>query len=584
MGYKSETIQSILSRINSSYFLPAMQRDFVWNEEQICELFDSLMRGYPISSFLFWHVPAEARPDLEAYGFLREVRATGNRVKRFDLDRNRDVTFVLDGQQRLTSLWVGLSGKYYAKKAKAGKGAKLFVEKKLYLDLLHDGRVRDETTGGDVEYKFKFSDYIGMSKNTFWFEVGQILQVGSKENIEPFIKKQIQKIRELTGLNSSQESLVVHNLMRLYSAVCVDEVISYYTVIDSDHEKILEIFVRANSGGTKLSKSDLLLSTLTLHWSDAKTNAKEVIKDFVDDLNKNLTKKNDFDKDFVMKTCLVLLDEQIAYKVSSFTKETCNRIERHWDKISDAIRRAVDAANAFGVDENTFTSHNAIIPVAYYLNQHRNLTLRGESAVEESNANRVRIWLLTALLNGVLGGSSDLMLTRLRAALGLDGGYRANGDFPLVELDKVVKELGRTAVSSENSINNVLEITYDDRECFLALSLLYDEKNWGTMTYSIDHLFPQSAFKNQNLKKKDEKELFNCLENLALVISSENSGKKDRPLHEWLESRGPSYLKRHLIPTDPSLWRIENYADFRIERRKLLKARIERVFSLVTTA
>jgi hypothetical protein len=69
--------------------------------------------------------------------------------------------------------------------------------------------------------------------------------------------------------------------------------------------------------------------------------------------------------------------------------------------------------------------------------------------------------------------------------------------------------------------------------------------------------------------------------NLALVIDDENSGKKDKPLDEWLASRSPEYLKRHLIPPDKSLWHMEKYENFIIERRKLLRARIQYVFSFL---
>jgi hypothetical protein len=338
--------------------------------------------------------------------------------------------------------------------------------------------------------------------------------------------------------------------------------------------RILEIFVRANSGGTELSKSDLLLSTLTLHWGTE--NAREVINEFVEELNGKLTRKNRLNKDFVMKSCLVLLNLPVAYRVSSFTKDTCARIKERWDDIREATRRAVDAANAFGVDENTLTSANALIPIAFYLYQHPNLTLRGESAIEVANAERVRVWLLSALLFRVLGGSSDSMLTRLREALQMY--HRPNGDFPIAALDEAVKTANRMAASSQDAVEKVLEIEHGDDTCFLALSLLYDERNWGTIQYSIDHLFAQDDFKKKNVPDH-VKDLRDDFGNLALVIGDENSGKKNRPLDDWLATRSQEYLKRHFIPADRSLWHMEKYEDFLIERRKLLKARIQRVFS-----
>jgi hypothetical protein len=99
------------------------------------------------------------------------------------------------------------------------------------------------------------------------------------------------------------------------------------------------------------------------------------------------------------------------------------------------------------------------------------------------------------------------------------------------------------------------------------------------MQYSIDHLFSQDEFKKRDLPDH-VRELRDDFGNLALVIGDENSGKKNRPLHEWLKTRSPGYLSRHFIPSEPLVWHINNYENFLIERRKLLKARIQHVFSL----
>lgn len=574
MGYKSEPISAILPRLNSTFFLPALQREFVWTAEQICTLFDSLMRRYPISSFLFWQVPPQARDDVEAYEFLHTVRESRNRAQLARVHGAHDLTFVLDGQQRLTSLLVGLQGNYIERKAKSGKGARTQVSKKLYLNLLHDGRNPDAE--GDTYYDFEFFDYAPtlLRGNSYWFEVGRILNVRTGSDLDELVDRQIKAIRDVRPLPSQEAGVVRHNLTRLYEAVRVDEVISYHTETDPDHERILEIFVRANSGGTELSKSDLLLSTLTLHWGAE--NAREEINGFVEELNNQLTRKNRLNKDFVMKSCLVLLNLPVAYRVSSFTKDTCARIKDRWGDIRQAVRRAVDAANAFGIDEKTLTSANALIPVAFYLYQHPSLTLRGEAAAEVTNAARVRVWLLSALLNRVLSSSSDSTLTKLREALQIH--YRPNGDFPIAALDEAVRAAGRIAASSQDAVENVLRTAYGDSTCFLALSLLYDDRNWGTIDFSVDHLFAQDAFKGAAVPAHI-KELRDDFGNLALVIGSENFGKKERPLHEWLATRSPEYLKRHFIPADPSLWHLGRFEDFLIERRKLLRARLQQTFS-----
>lgn len=327
MSYKSETIQAVLPRINSTFFLPALQREFVWTADQVCALFDSLMRRYPISAFLFWQVPADGRDDVEAYEFLHSVQSNQNRARVARMRCDGDMTFVLDGQQRLTALLVGLQGTYHDRKSRSGKGSRIYVTKKLHLDLLHDGRVPDDE--GEICYHFDFFDCAPLyAQGSYWFEAGKILNVEGEDGIRNLIDRQVRFIRDVRPLPSRDAEIVEHNLRRLYDAIWTEEVLSYHTEKDVDHERILEIFVRANSGGTDLSKSDLLLATLTLHWGSE--NARDEISDFVEELNTRLTRKNDLDKDFVMKSCLVLINKPVAYRVSSFTKDTCARIKQNW--------------------------------------------------------------------------------------------------------------------------------------------------------------------------------------------------------------------------------------------------------------
>jgi len=60
MSYFEQSIKDVLVEIeDGKLFLPAIQRKFVWSEEQITKLFDSLMRGYPIGTFLFWQIDKE---------------------------------------------------------------------------------------------------------------------------------------------------------------------------------------------------------------------------------------------------------------------------------------------------------------------------------------------------------------------------------------------------------------------------------------------------------------------------------------------------------------------------------------------
>ena len=118
--YQNIGIRDVINKVNMQYFLPDIQRPFVWDEDQIYKLFDSLMRGYPIGTFLFWKLEKEKIKELEKnikfqikfYKFVNSNKDLPNE----ELNRDRDeYILVLDGQQRLTALNIALRGYWIAK-------------------------------------------------------------------------------------------------------------------------------------------------------------------------------------------------------------------------------------------------------------------------------------------------------------------------------------------------------------------------------------------------------------------------------------------------------------------------------------
>lgn len=106
------TIKDAIDRIHrKSYLLPAIQREFVWYPEQIEMLFDSLMRDYPISSFLFWEVERGNVDKYQFYEFVRDYHERDNvHNPKANLSGDTGIIAILDGQQRLTSLYIRTEG------------------------------------------------------------------------------------------------------------------------------------------------------------------------------------------------------------------------------------------------------------------------------------------------------------------------------------------------------------------------------------------------------------------------------------------------------------------------------------------
>ena len=126
---KSDTIKNTINRVNESVFVPDIQRTYVWlnnpKDRRIELLFDSLMRGYPIGAFLFWSLKksdietdeivessCSERLNFQLYKFIEnyDERNKSNEKINVSQVKSSDLDIVLDGQQRLTSLYIGLRG------------------------------------------------------------------------------------------------------------------------------------------------------------------------------------------------------------------------------------------------------------------------------------------------------------------------------------------------------------------------------------------------------------------------------------------------------------------------------------------
>jgi uncharacterized protein with ParB-like and HNH nuclease domain len=580
MSYSSTTIAKIIDQVNRSYFLPAIQRPYVWEPEQIIALFDSLLKGYPISTFLFWEIKPENRNNWEIYKFVEQFKYGDTHNESAETD-GREINLVLDGQQRLTSLLIGLRGSYTVKlKGKRWDNPSAWVKQKLYIDIFKDPN-SDESDDEDIgiTYGLKFfSDQPNPTAAHHWFKVGSILDFDDEDRFNAHIETLAENLPDAT--TQAQRRTAKKNLNNLYRKLWKDEAISFFTEKNQSYDRVLDIFIRANDGGTKLSKSDLLLSMITSKWDGV--NARDEIFSFVDRLNDQLDRKNDFNKDFVMRSCLVISDLDHIYKVSNFTNEALLKIQNNWQKIRSSLERTTKLINRFGIDRDTLTSVNALHPIAYYLSK-VDASLEGSTEFDLSNRRKVRRWLLGALLNRIFGGNSDQTIGVARQII--KESALTSRDFPYEALcEGLFKRRGRVVNFDANNLDSLLDTQYKSPTCFLALSLLDDEKNWGTSSYHIDHIIPKSLCTESKLIKTgmneiDAKESINYvnrLGNLQLLLDHENIGKSDGQFDEWIKTRDSNFLERNLIPKNKDLWRPEKLKEFVEAREELIREYLSR--------
>ena len=580
------TIEQTLYDIQSNKIvLPAIQREFVWQHSQICRLFDSLMQGYPFNTFLYWQVEPENSGKFQFYDFVLNYHERDDpHCPKLPTMPNKQLTAVLDGQQRLTALNIGLRGTMAWKLPRWRRNnPNAFPIRKLYLDLLWQPDGNDEEK---LRYRFLFltndeirRDEIRRAESNdqvCWFPVGEVLHMN---NAGPAMT------RWLLNKNVQQEQveLAHETLYELYEVVRSKPLIAYYEERSQELDKVLQIFIRTNSGGTILSYSDLLLSVAVAQW---KPDAREEVYSLVDTLNK-VGSGFLFSKDLVLKAGLLLSDiGNVGFKVNNFDQSNMTKFENRWDDIKNALSLTVQLVSDFGFNWQNLTATNAILPIAYYLYKRK----PGEAYLTSSHfkADREAIhgWLIRSLLKGVWGGASDTLMTALRQVIRDKDGV----DFPLEQMMR----RGGVLVFGDEEIEDVADMQYGNRLTFALLSLLFPFVDLQNHQFHVDHVFPVSRFTQRRLRDAgvpDDKindfiGNMNGLANLQLLQDTLNLEKRAKMPTEWLAETCPddadrqAYQKLHLLGDVPES--IIDFEDFYSERRKCLKAKIQQLLGRTT--
>lgn len=582
MAYQTAlTIESVIKDIDSKkYILPSIQREFVWSTKQIEKLFDSLMMDYPINAFLFWKVPKEKAKEFSFYEFLRDYhQRTGRHNPKANISGSDDIIAILDGQQRMTSLYIGLKGSYaYKISHKRWDNPQAYPARKLYLNVL------GESEDSDLTYDFRFlTDSEVKSMNAqkdpngnsayFWYKVGDILDV--KEEYE------VNDILIDNNLNAHPNFKFANKaLFKLFTVIRKNQTISYYLEESTELDKVLNIFIRVNSGGTTLSYSDLLLSFATAQWQQR--DAREELNKFMDEVNM-IGRGFNVGKDIILKACLVLSGfTDISFKVDNFNRSNMLVIEQNWDELTTAFRMAVELISSFGFSRENITSNNLIIPIAYYIKSIGNPSNFIASSNYAEDRRLLKKWFIASLLNRVFSFMPDGLLKPVRTIIDENP-----GSFPFDKIANYFRGTNRDIIFTDDIIDNLLQTKYGTGDILVVLSVLYpwaDLKN----NFHIDHIYPKSKFTPKKLEKNgipaDKIDFYienvNFLGNLQLLEATPNEEKNNKDFDEWLKETFTSpdqlkaYKEKHYIP-DVDL-SFGNFEEFLMEREKLIVAALKK--------
>lgn len=554
--------------------LPAIQREFVWSNTQIEWLFDSIMRHYPISSFLFWKVEGEIKNQYKFYSFLKNYR---ERYQTHNAEYNtngaNDFLAVLDGQQRLASIYIGLKGSYAYKLPRLwwNNDENSIPTRHLYLNI--DKPLNDEEDGRVYDFRF-LTDYERNVDIRKWFKVGDVLKMKSLFEFNKYLDENDYKSNEFS----------YETLSRLQEAIHTDRMINYFLEKEQNIDKALNIFIRINSGGEPLNFSDLLMSIAIANWS--KKDARKELNQLIDEIR---DKGYFINKDLVLKTFLVLYSSDIRFKVTNFSKNNAEEFEVKWNNIKSAIHSVFDLIKSFGFTETTLTSKNAIIPIVYYL-YHKNIyTNFYKKKCYEEDRNIIKKWLHVVLIKRTFGGQADAMLSKIRSVFTDDvANVKIKTTITCFPYEMIVNELRGTTKDmtfDRDYVEKLMLTQKDDPLCFSILAILYPNLDFKNGDFHKDHIFPESIFTRKKLAKLGipdqeisyylDRNNYNSICNLQLLDGNENMAKKDTDLKKWVHNETNNckltqqqFCARHLIP---EIFDIKQFKKFIVARKKLLK-------------
>ena len=515
-------ISTVLDHIDSGHMaLPEFQRGYVWNRDQVRGLFDSLYRRHPVGGLLVW--ATESRTAAHRGG---GTLATGV------------VKLLLDGQQRMTSLYGVVRGKppkFFDGNEKSFTGLQFHLE--------------TET--------FAFYQPVKMRDDPLWIDVSELMKAGNA-GLGNFI----------TRLNTHAElkDSVGDYIARLSNLLAVTEIdlhVEEVTGSDKTLDVVVDIFNRVNSGGTKLSKGDLALAKICAGWPEARDSMKAKLAEW---------EEADywFNLDWLLRSLNTVLTGEAKFEYLH---------DKNAEDIQDGLKRAIKHVDTclniisgrLGLDhDRVFFGRFGIPVMVRYLDQL-------SSPMNEIERDKLLFWYVQAGMWGRFSGSTETIIDQDLAALeGPNGG-----------LDKLLDQLrlwhGVLRVEPEHFTGWSLGARF--YPVLYLLTRMGHACDWGTglplkanllgkmNQLEVHHIFPKS----QLYKREYSRPEVNALANFCFLTKDTNLSISDRLPEEYfpeIEKAQPGALVSQWIPMDSTLWRLENFRDFLEARKELLAAEV----------
>lgn len=546
-----EAMQYIKS---GKYVMPAFQRQFVWSMEQIEKLWDSILLDYPIANFLFWHVDADnVTPDTYFCNFLDEVtfdsrkQSDSKNYETSGINLSITDTGILDGQQRLTSLYLSLYGgsyirqKYARTKYRGGTVAQLLIE-------LNKNRLEvDEEEYNSKKYDIRFSVKIGQLSPT-QFEVRKILadKFRNADTRDDAIEVAISKVPP------DSKEYAQDTLKKLCAKVFDEALINYTEIFDMKQDDALEMFVRFNAGGRPLRKHEITMSILEAYWPNAKASFGSLLTGSY----------AEFGTDFIVRTALMLYGDVVK---SNISKKIADDLHNNWNAFSQTLVDLESLLKEFKIDVGRFSSSwNVLLPIIYVIYYNPEYM---------DCADGIKAYLHRAILFTYFQSGTTSKLQQMKSNIN-------SYDFEItIDMLEQMNELRVT----EGKIDDIVNSEKGSRIAGDALYFLSLDWINPRLKYAQDHLHPYERFNRGNpasVPTTTWRQWYanrNRLPNIWLLEGSVNSAKGDMPLldyyNEKTDSQKEEFRRQAIIPEGVSL-EIDAFGDFYEKRKELITKKI----------
>lgn len=330
-----------------------------------------------------------------------------------------------------------------------------YEEKRLYLNLKHQPNMDNPEDNYQFEFHAKKPEN---DEKHWWFKVGDILEL---ESVWNYASEHDLKDNAL-GL-----------LEKLKDAFHDKQLISYFEETEKDLDKVLNIFIRVNSGGVKLSYSDLLMSILTASFSSDIREKMNVLVDALKDKG-----FPNVGQDQVLKTCLLLIGKDTTFELKNFNKNNIKEIEESWEKITESIYNAAKLLKNFGYAGYLGSAYIlSSLAYFYFLN----------SKMNENDKEQALKFVRNAQITSYFTPSTDTKLNNI-----------ANSMKDVKTFESFNHNLAKHQTSPLKITNDSIEemmCSSSHALVFPILQILYPNLNCKTTTFHIDHIYPKSKFK-----------------------------------------------------------------------------------------